>query len=218
MTTLLLGATGRTGTHVLMELLKEGHTVHVIIRDRTKVLPKLDKVVIFEGDITNPNVLHEALLTCEYIVSVLNVSRKSDFPWSKLRTPKTFLSDTMQFVLKAANPNIIKKIIICSAWGTNETKSDIPIWFRWLIENSNIGPAYKDHERQEDLLKESKFNFTVVRPVGLTNSNKNQIILETQNYNPNLKLTISRKSLAKFIVRQISNTLYSRQAVTISKK
>jgi len=218
MTILLLGATGRTGTHVLIELLQEGHIVHVVIRDRTKVLPQLDKVKIFEGDVTNSEILHEALLNCEYIISVLNVSRKSDFPWSKLRTPKTFLSDTILTILKVANPNTIKKIIICSAWGTNETKLDIPSWFRWLIDNSNIGPAYKDHERQEDLLMESKFNFTIVRPVGLTNSNRNQTIQETQNNNPNLKLTISRKSVAKFIVRQISNNLYSRQTVTISKK
>jgi uncharacterized protein YbjT (DUF2867 family) len=218
MTILLLGATGRTGLHLFEMLLQAGHKVHLVVRDKAKILTRSDKVKLFEGDTTNSDIVREALLGCETIVSVLNVSRTSDFPWAKLRTPKTFLSDSMLNVLEVADPNIIKRIIVCSAWGTHETKLDLPSWFKWLIDNSNIGPAYKDHERQEDLLRASKFDFIIIRPVGLTNSNKNETIQETQNNSPKPRLTISRKSVAKFIVRQISDNCYSKQAVTISKK
>ncbi len=216
-TTLLLGATGRTGSQVLEKLIQEGHIVHVVVRDRTSVLSSSDKVIVFEGDVTNADTIGAALVDCETIISALNVSRTSDFPWSKLRTPKTFLSDTMSTILKVADPTVIKKIVVCSAWGANESKKEIPSWFRWLINNSNIGPAYKDHERQEELLRTSKFNYTIVRPVGLTNSKGFQTIL-TINSIPKPKLTISRKNTARFLVEQLSDNRYQKQAVTISGK
>jgi len=218
MTTLLLGATGRTGSLTLERLLQEGHYVHIVVRDRKKVRSRSGKLTIFEGDVVNADTLSLAILNCENVISVLNVSRTSDFPWANLRTSKTFLSDTLSTVLAVADPTAIKKIVVCSAWGTNETRKDIPWWFKWLIANSNIGTAYKDHERQEEILFNSNLNFIIVRPVGLTNSERIQTILETINNNPRPGLLISRKNTAKFLVSQLSDNRYNKKSVTISEK
>ena len=45
----------------------------------------------------------------------------------------------------------LRRLVLTSAWGAGETAAEIPGWFRWFIQNSNIGPAYRDHERQEAL-------------------------------------------------------------------
>lgn len=76
---------------------------------------------------------------CDAVLSTLNITRYSDFPWSSLRTPETFLSNTIQKVLAIAADLNLKRIIIISAWGDHETRQDIPFWFRWLIDRSNIG-------------------------------------------------------------------------------
>jgi len=192
--------------------------VHIVVRDRKKVRSRSGKLTIFEGDVVNADTLSLAILNCENVISVLNVSRTSDFPWANLRTSKTFLSDTLSTVLAVADPTAIKKIVVCSAWGTNETRKDIPWWFKWLIANSNIGTAYKDHERQEEILFNSNLNFIIVRPVGLTNSERIQTILETINNNPRPGLLISRKNTAKFLVSQLSDNRYNKKSVTISEK
>ncbi len=67
-----------------------------------------------------------------------------------------FLSDVMKNVIELAEIHKVKRIIACSAWGAAETKKDLPAWFRWFIDNSNIGYTYRDHERQEKLLMNSK--------------------------------------------------------------
>lgn len=214
MRVLLLGATGRTGKLVLDCLLKENHTVHVLVRNPSKVAADSPRLKIFEGDTTDHETVTKASCGCEAVISVLNISRNSDFPWSKLRTAETFMSDTMWNVIQVCREKNINRIIVCSAWGVHETKKDIPAWFRWFINNSNIGAAYRDHERQEDLITGSGLDYTIVRPVGLTNSKEKPVDVTLNNI-PSPKLTVSRASTAAFISQVLKTGAFSRTAVTV---
>lgn len=217
MRVLLLGATGRTGKHVLAHLLKAGHVVNVIVRDKAK-LDNNGQLHVFESDTINKPILEQAIKGCEAIISALNVSRTSDFPWARLRTPETFLSDAMANIIAVAEEAGIKRVLVCSAWGVHETRKDLPVWFRWLIDYSNIGAAYRDHERQELLLQQSKLDFTLIRPVGLTNSAKEKQVQVSQNNSPKPKMLVSRNNTAGFFVQLLNNTSYSRQAIVIFEK
>ncbi len=212
---LLLGATGRTGKQVLRALMLANHHVIAVVRDEHKVGFVSERLTVLEGDTRDGKCLREAMNGCEAVISVLNISRTSDFPWAKLRTPKMLLSDTMANLLQIADPAAIRKVIICSAWGVHETNADLPGWFRWLIDNSNIGVAYRDHERQEVLICKSELNYTIVRPVGLTHSSRHKAIAVSIDNTPKPKLFISRKSVAEFIVRLLDTDDYVRKAITI---
>lgn len=215
MRVLLLGATGRTGKLALELLHAKQYDVHALVRDKRKMIPLSGKLQLFEGIPTDKSALLNAAKNCYAIVSLLNVSRNSDFPWSKLRTPTTFLSDTMKVLMEVAAEQRIQKVVVCTAWGVNETKKDLPGWFRWFIEHSNIGAAYADHERQEKILEASSINYVIVRPVGLTDSIKEKSIQTSQNNSPKPRLTISRLNTAKFIISQLIDSKFDRQAVTI---
>ncbi len=215
-TILILGSTGRTGKWLLDEALKRGYSVNVLVRDKSKI-PFHTHLLIFEGNPFNKNDLTNAAEGCEVVLSALNISRNSDFPWAELRAPESFLSQTMQSFIEMGALGKLKKVIFTSAWGVNETKKDIPWWFRWLIDNSNIGVAYQDHERQENLLDNTLLNYTAVRPVGLTNSLATQKVRVTlKNNTPIPNLTISRLSTAKFMLDCLEQNLYNRQKPVIS--
>jgi uncharacterized protein YbjT (DUF2867 family) len=217
MKVLLLGATGRTGRLVLEELLHQKHQVHALVRDRSRVHVAAENLQIFEGDTRSAQSVYEAMRGCDVLINVLNVSRKSDFPWARLRTPECFLSETMQNVINIAGTIGLKKLILCSAWGVHETKYHVPLWFRWFINNSNIGKAYRDHERQEERLRASDINYVIVRPVGLTNLKTPGKVRVTTNNNPRPRLLISRSDVAKFLVNQIYDQTFLQQTVTISR-
>ncbi|MEO0338390.1 MAG: NAD(P)-binding oxidoreductase [Bacteroidota bacterium] len=213
---LLLGATGRTGKLLLSQALDKGHEVHCLSRNIQR-LPQHPQLTPFEGDPSKKGDLEKAIIGCQAILSVLNISRTSDFPWAKLRTPKLFLSDTMQQLLPLAKSHAVERVIICSAWGVAETRKDIPGWFRWFIDNSNIGVAYQDHERQEALLEASNLGWTIIRPVGLTNSKRAQSIRTTLYNQPKPSLTVSRLSVAKFILDSLKQADLIGKKVVISK-
>jgi putative NADH-flavin reductase len=214
---LILGATGRTGRILLSEALKRGHRVTVLVSHKGSLKINPDLVEVHEGTPLNKFTLTEAMRGCDAILSTLNISRVSDFPWSRLRTSKDFLSASMKHIIEAANDNHIKRIIITTAWGVAETKKDIPFWFRWLIDNSNIRYPYRDHAQQELLLKASDTNWTIIRPVGLTDSEKEKEIKVTLNNKPKPSLTISRMNVALFMLDVLEKNLYCKQCPVISE-
>ncbi len=217
MKVLLLGATGRLGKLMLSELLEANLRVNILVRDASKV-EKHPNLQIIVGSPTSFEQLNGAAQGCFAILNVLNISRINDFPWASLRTPSDFLSITMGNIISTCKNNDIQRVIVCSAWGVSETKKDIPFWFRFLINRSNIGVAYKDHERQENLLINSNLKWTIVRPVGLTNFKKDEEVLESIENSPKPRLTISRSSVAKYMLECLTQNRALLQSPVISAK
>lgn len=217
MTILLLGATGRTGQELLRQALQAGISVHAVVRKAATVVITSPNLTLFDSPALDKPVLKAAMLGCNAVLSTLSISRTYAFPWSRLRTPPLFLSDTLRHVLNGADELAVQRIILTTAWGVSETIPDLPFWFRWLIDYSNLGPAYRDHERQEQLLANSSCQWTVVRPVILTNSQTDKRVIVSRQNTPVPHLTISRPNVAKFMLHLYQTQSYLRQTVTISK-
>ena len=213
---LVLGATGRTGKWIVQSALKKGYEVTCLVRYPEKV-SSAERLTVLKGNPINIADLESVMSDCDAVISALNISRTSDFPWAKLRTPKTYLSDVMKNIIIAAKKNSVHRVVVCSAWGVLETRNDIPFWFRWTVDYSNIGVAYKDHERQEQLLENSGLNWTMVRPVGLTNFKSDEKVRESFQNVPKPSLMISRRSVARYMVESIGNKGLIGKKVVISK-
>ena len=213
---LLLGATGRTGRLVLKSAIGKGYQLNCLVRNPKKI-ENQPGVHIIKGKVNNSNDLKKSMLGCQGVISVLNISRKTDFPWSPLVTPENLLSDVITNVISIASETGPRRVVICSAWGVHETKAHIPKWFKWLINYSNVGMAYKEHERQERLLESSGLDWTIVRPVGLTNSQSCQAVRESIHNFPKPSLTISRLSLANYLVECFDRHDLVHEKVVVSK-
>ncbi|MEM9023601.1 MAG: NAD(P)H-binding protein [Bacteroidota bacterium] len=213
---LVLGATGRTGRWVVDAALDAGNSVHCLARNMQRIAAR-PELTVFDGNPAHADALAKAMEGCEGIINVLNVSRKSDFPWAPLRTPPTFLSEVMTNVIRQAEANPVARLVVCSAWGVAETRADIPGWFRWFIDHSNIGAAYQDHERQEALVTASNLSWTIVRPVGLTNGSAKRGIRASFDNQPAPNMLISRRSVAHYLVECLSDDRLVGKKVVISR-
>jgi putative NADH-flavin reductase len=213
---LILGSTGRTGKYLLAEALARGFEVNVLVRDAKKITNLSEKLRIFEGNPSNKEDLAKALRGCTHVLSALNISRNSDFPWAGLRTPKDFLEKTIQNLIDLSKTNSLENVMVISAWGVAETKQDIPFWFRWMIDFTNVKYGYIGHEDQERLLKSSDLNWTIVRPVILTNSKIIKPVLVSLNNYPKPNYLISRINVANFMGDILEKSLYIKQTPTIS--
>lgn len=216
---LILGGSGRTGRLIVQESVKKGYRVSVLVRDLVKV-SDIKGIKVYEGSPYDKVSLENALADsqCQYIINALNISRINDIPWARLRSPKDLISQTISNLIALSPKYRIQQIISVSAWGVNETKQDIPFWFRWLIYYSNIKFGYVEHENQERLLRESNLNWTIVRPVGLTNSRKTKETVISFKNNPKPSILISRGDVASFVVKMIGNPDFYLKTPTISSK
>jgi len=197
------------------EAVRRGYYVNVLVRDKRKVNFSSKSINIFEGTTTNTADLKIAMKGCKVVISALNISRVSDFPWSPLRTPVNFLAETMRNIIQVATQQNVVRVITISAWGVLESRNEIPIWYKWLIDFSNITAAYQQHEAQEELLRSSGLNWTAVRPVLLTDSTRQKKIRASYNGLPKVRLFISRYSVSQFILRILQDNTYYKKSPAI---
>ena len=167
---LVLGGSGRTGVHVLIQAAKRGHPVRALVRDPAALgardLPK--GVELIQGSPTNIDDIRRAIDGAEAVISVLNNSRASDNPWAKPVSPATFMADAVRDVLAVMGERGIARIVVTSSQGVGDDWARLNPILRTLISLSNIKFAFADHNEVDRLVRASSTNWTLVRAVGLT--------------------------------------------------
>lgn len=210
----VLGATGRTGIWIVKEALQRGYAVNALVREQSSLNIKHPDLTIIKGTPTDTVDLKRVMEDCEAVLSALNISRKNEWwLWSKLSSSPTFLSDVARKLVEVAPEMKVNRFLIVTAWGTGATKEEIPGWFRFFINNTKIGITYRDHDRQEEVWEKSGLDWTIVRPVGLTNDTEEKpvgVLLETKTTKP-ANMTISRRMVAHFMLDALEKNSYIHQ-------
>jgi len=217
MEVLLIGANKGLGYQVLKELLSKKITVNCLIRRKGLINFESKYLNIFYGDATNLSDLKKSIGNSECIISTINVQRKNIFPWSRLTNSKTTISDFAKNSIIASEDKI-NRIITISAWGVGESMEEIPKLFKFLIKFSNLKYPYIDHDIHEKVIENSNLNWTIIRPTALTNETKYHDIEEFKGKRKINKITIGRKSLAKYVVKIIDDKYFYRKKITVSRK
>lgn len=215
---LVLGATGRTGNVIVKQALERGLHVNALVRDTARLASRDDQLKIFEGTPYEKKDIEKAIKGVDAVISALNVNRKSDFPWARLVAPPDLMSRSIANSVELMKAQGIKRIIVISAAGAGDSKENTPGWFRWIINNSNIKYAYRDHDRQEELLKASGLDWTALRPTGLSGKESDKKLVITTKDGPRPGFMISRQAVAKFILDILEDPEYYSKAPVISQR
>jgi putative NADH-flavin reductase len=213
---LVLGITGRTGSLVAEEAIKRGHKVVGIARDQSKVTVK--DAEIFQGTPYDFNIVRKAITGCDAVISTLNVFPRSEGLFGKIKSPLDTMSVSMKNAVKAMKEKGIKRIVLMTALGVGDSAKEIPAFFSFIIRISNIRHAYADHDLQEQVLENSNLDWTVVRPVGLTDKNDNLSIMYNLKGVGKIKPQISRNAVAHFMLDCIEENKFIKQKPGISNE
>lgn len=207
---LVLGATGRTGKLFTQLATAKNHQVTAIIRNsKDAILPEVNYL---EGLPTDEPLLTKALLGIDAVVVSLNINRTSDNPFAKVVSPLTLISDSVKSVCSAMEKNNVKRIVSVSASGVGDSWNDMFLIARLLIRYSNIWKAYEDHGRQEQILRQSALDWTIVRPVMLNDKDSDEYKAVIGKPSGG---SISRKGVAKFILDSLESEKYVKEVVTL---
>ena len=211
---LILGATGRTGKYVIDEALKKGHKVSAIARDPDKL--KNYEIDIIQGTPYDYETVEKALTGCDAVINTLNVSRKSDNPWSPLAAPKDLISKSASNAIKAMEKTGIKRFVALSTIGAGRSWKTSPAILRFFVSISNLRYAFVDHGKQEELLENSSIDYTICRaPMLSSEVNSSGAIATRENEIPK-SMKLSRNSAAEIFIKIIENKEFIRQTVSLS--
>lgn len=208
----IFGATGFSGQGILAEALKQGHKVTILVRDTSKVQIKHQNLTIVEGNVLNPQTVASVLHHQEAVIQCLGVSGKGD------GKPTTFISDATKIIVDEMQNQKIKRLIAMSNVGAGNsiafqpwffTKIILPYFMKWLKV------IIEDKNRMEPIIMNSNLDWTIVRCPNIVDKPAKGRCNTTLD-GKGLKLSITLSDLSKFMVDQLKQTVFIKQAPSVS--
>jgi putative NADH-flavin reductase len=111
----------------------------------------------------------------------------------------------------------VRRLISLSSHGVGDTREMLPLLYKYVIVPIFLRRAFDDHEVQENYIKQSRLDWTIVRPTALTDGQRTGAYRHGVPVSEkNLKNKISRADVADFMLKQLREDTYLRKTPTIS--
>ncbi|GAB48944.1 FAD-dependent monooxygenase [Mobilicoccus pelagius] len=151
----IVGGSHGSGRALAEQALKAGHDVTVVSRSGTGV----GSAKAVTGDATDPAVAKEAVAGADAVV--VTVGGSKDAP--RIRTQVT------EAVVEAMREAGVTRLVVQSSVGAGDSARQLPFVQRHIAPLLLKQPL-ADHDAQEDVVRASGLQWTIVRPTGLTNT------------------------------------------------
>lgn len=204
---LILGSTGGTGRELVKQGLDRGYNVTAFARQPDALDVEHENLSKAAGDILDKGSLEAAIMNKDVVLSALGVNAFRQ---------TTVLSDGTKNIIQAMEQYDVDRLIVETAIGAGESKKQLSPVLRFLMLSILLRNVYIDKERQEEVIKESDLNWTIVRPAALTDDEltKEYRVTEPKASAP-FWAKISRADVAHFMLNQIDNDTWLHKAPSL---
>jgi putative NADH-flavin reductase len=208
----VFGATGFSGQAILKLALSKGFQVTVLVRNKSAITIQNENLTVIQGNVLDSNDVKKALEHQDAVIQCLGVGGKGD------GKPTTFISDATKIVVEEMEKQQIKRLIAMSNVGAGNslafqpwffTKIILPYFMKWLKV------IIDDKNRMEPIIMNSELDWTIVRCPNIVDKSPKGNIHATLD-GKGLKLAVTLGDMAEFIMHQLTDNTYSRQAPSIS--
>ncbi|TAU93325.1 NAD(P)-dependent oxidoreductase [Rhizobium ruizarguesonis] len=193
---LVLGATGPTGRHIVSQAVNRGYDVTVLVRSPEKADLKGAKLVV--GDARDEKALRQAIKGRDAVITALGT------PASPFREV-TLLSTATRALANAMKAEQVSRLIAITGMGAGNSAGHGGFLFDKLIFPLLLRKVYADKNRQEDVIKRSDLDWTIVRHSILNNKPGGNAIRALTDLNSFHGGSISRVDVATFILDQVTS-------------
>lgn len=208
---LIIGATGGTGQHVLEQAIAQGHLVTAFVRNPSKLNISNANLKVIQGDVMKLSTLQTAMQNQEAVICCLG---SPALKAGNLRSVGT------KNIIKAMEENGVSRLICQSSLGFGDSEAvlkNASFFTKNFIIPFILRKTFNEHHIQENLIKQSNLNWTIVRPATMNNGKLTGIYKHGFPYtDKSLKLIISKADVADFLVAQLSSNAYEGKITGIS--
>lgn len=205
MNILILGGTGRVGSHIVTYALQDKHHVTVLVRTPEKIQINLKNLTIIQGNVLNKDDVIRAMHGMDMIISALNTDGGNT------------LSESMPIIIETMEKGGIKRIITIGTAGILQSRIS-PKLLRYQSSESKqkLTRAAEEHNKVYDMLQSSNLDWTIVCPTYLPDGESMGKYRIERNYLPEGGSKISVSDTAEFAFRQIQSSDYIKTRVGIA--
>ncbi|PBB27980.1 MULTISPECIES: SDR family oxidoreductase [unclassified Mesorhizobium] len=205
---LVLGATGATGRLIVAKAIAEGHNVVALVRSKAKA-KDLTGAELVEGDARDTAALTRAIAGCDAVVSSLGTAMS---PFREV----TLLSTATRALVGAMEQQNIRRLVCITGLGAGDSRGHGGFFFDRLFLPLMLGKVYEDKDRQEDAIRGSTLDWTIVRPMVLNDKPSRGRIRALTDLSGVHGGTIARADVADFVVQQLTADTWLRKSPLIT--
>ena len=205
---IVFGATGTIGQKVVEQALAQGHQVNAFVRDSAKLAMTHDSLGFTQGDVLDSVAVEQAIQGQDAVICVLGSGKQLK---SQIRSEGT------RTIIQAMEKTGVRRLICQSTLGAGESWANLNFYWKYVMFGFILRHVFADHEVQEMLVKQSRLDWTIVRPGAFIDGPS------TGTYHHgfasgdrNLKLEISRADVADFLLKQLQSNQYLLQTPGLS--
>ena len=208
---LIMGATSGIGAKAVEEAVSRGLPVRGFARGADN-LSGHDGVEPFAGDALSLEDVTRALDGVKAVVYALGIKERLAMLWEE----ETLFSESTKVLLEAMAAKSVKRVVVVTGFGAGRSRSAMSS-LESFGHKMFLGRPYADMDRQEELIVASDLDWTIARPVILTNnvkSGKISILAEPSTWKNGL---ISRADVANYLIDAVEQSLNIRDDVVLRR-
>jgi putative NADH-flavin reductase len=206
MNIIVFGATGSIGQELVKQALAEGHCVTTFVRTPAKLQRSHKNLRLAQGDVLDYAAVKQAVNSQEAVLCALGAGSKGG-----VRAQGT------KYITRAMDETGVRRLICLTTLGVGDSSQSLSFFWRYVMFGLLLRQAFADHIHQEEIIRKSQLDWTIVRPAAFTDG---AMTGRYQHGFPpttkGLKLKISRADVAHFILRQLNESRYLHQTPGLS--
>jgi putative NADH-flavin reductase len=208
MKVLILGAAGGLGRCLLSQALNRGHEVTSLIRGEPSRLGVVhDRLRILTGDALDPAAIDAAVQGQDAVIFSLGEARKGK--------PTTLFSDAARILIPAMETHGVRRLLCVTGIGAGDSKGHGGFIYDRIVFPLFTKHVYRDKDRQEELIRQSRLDWVIIRPASFTNGRLRGNLRVAVNLDGVTMQLISRADAASFILDQLTSDEYLRKTPLI---
>jgi putative NADH-flavin reductase len=205
----VFGATGGTGRRFVEQAIAEGNEVVTYVRNPSKLDMENEHLTVVQGELTDEELIEKTVKGVDAVISLLGPRGGSK---SKP------LTHGMQNIIAAMKKQGVRRLVITSTLSAKDPNnlSDFKIKSLVSLVKVTMHDAYEDIVSTAETVRNSDLDWTIVRLTMLNNRPKSGKVRAGYVGRGDVGTWISRADVADFMLKQVQDTKYLRQAPAIT--
>lgn len=196
---LVIGASRGIGLETVKALLAKGYEVCAFARSATAIPLDHERLEKVDGDALDRRDIDRALDGVEAVIQCLGVS----FGPETVLKGTTLFSQSSRVLVDAMQANGVKRLIAVTGLGAGDSRGHAGLFYNALLFPLVLKRVYDDKDIEEQIVRASGLNWTIVRPGLLTSgaaTGRYQALTDPKSWRAG---SISRSDVGEFLVRQV---------------
>lgn len=201
---IVFGATGGVGKSVVQQSLEAGLEVTAFVRTPSKLEVTHENLKVIQGDAFNSAEVSAALADHDAVVSCLGSS--------KGMKKSHELQNMTKNIVEGMKENDVSRIVYTASAGVHKELTGIMgKVIMQILKNALI-----DHRAAVRHIQDAGLNYTIVRPMGLSDKKFTGVYREDLSGVPAKSNTIPRADVAHFIVKALTDSKYENASIGLA--